>query len=154
MPDITNNISKSVLHAILFILLVLPAISYAQNTCQVHLKVDNLRNTKGEVRIAVFNSDDGFPSVHEKSVFKASKSAKEAHQGFHFELPYGLYAISLIHDENGDSKMNYNLLGIPKEGFSTTRLKESILGLPSFDKAAIELKAEKVNVVLEVNYMF
>lgn len=62
-----------------------------------------------------------------------------AHQGTvatRFEnLPRGRYGVAVWHDENGNNRVDTNLVGLPKEGygFSRTTPRQK----PSFDDVAV-----------------
>ncbi len=56
-----------------------------------------------------------------------------------FSLPSGTYAIALIHDANGNGKMDTNALGIPTEAFGFSIGARARFGPPAFTKAAFKL---------------
>lgn len=136
-----TNLYKSrfsiLLTAILFILLHQPTSIFAQNECNVKFAIKNLENTNGLIRITVFNSSNGFPSAHEKAYKKFSVTAKEAQNGFIIKLPYGNYAFSVLHDANEDTKMNYNLIGIPKEGYAFSKIEKGVVKIPDFESCKV-----------------
>jgi len=56
-----------------------------------------------------------------------------------FSLPSGTYAIALIHDANGNGKMDTNALGITTEAFGFSNGARARFGPPAFTKAAFQL---------------
>lgn len=73
---------------------------------------------KGEIRIAMFDSEQKYPEdpVH---AIVLPVERKEVEWVVN-DLPYGEYAIAVYHDKNKNGELDSNLLGIPKEdyGFS------------------------------------
>jgi uncharacterized protein (DUF2141 family) len=57
-------------------------------------------------------------------------------------LPAGRYALALFHDENGNGKLDTNIVGIPQERFGFSRDARGRMGPPSFADAAIELRED------------
>lgn len=150
---VNSKISFSfLLTAILFILLHLPASIFAQNSCEVTIQIQNLENKEGYIRIAIFKSASGFPEDHQQAVEKISVKTKDLENGIQLRLPYGDYAFTMLHDENSDTKMNYNLIGIPKEGYGFSKLAKGVMRMPKFEETAILLNKPKQNVVLKVIY--
>ena len=56
-------------------------------------------------------------------------------------LPPGTYALALIHDENGNGKVDTNWIGMPKEGVGASNNATGTLGPPSWRDAKFELQA-------------
>ena len=68
------------------------------------------------------------------------------------KLEPGKYGISLLDDENFNGKMDYNFIGIPKEGFGFSNYYHSGLTKPklkSFLFEVIENKNTKVEVKMK-----
>jgi uncharacterized protein (DUF2141 family) len=66
----------------------------------------------------------------------------------------GRYAVSFIHDENENKKLDTNFLGIPTEGFGFSRDAMGTFGPPGFDATAVNVLAGTGNVVMRAKYFF
>lgn len=113
--------------------------SMAAGAAQLSVDVVNVERPGGHVMIAVYDNADAWESSAEP-VAKERDSVTGATVRIHFsDLAPGRYAIKLFHDENGNGKLDSNMLGIPVEnyGFSNGGGR---LGPPSFDDAAFELR--------------
>ena len=55
------------------------------------------------------------------------------------DVPAGTYAVSYIHDENGNGKMDTNFMGIPKEGYGCSNNAKGFMGPPKWEDAKFEL---------------
>jgi len=118
----------------------------------INIEVQNLKNTVGKVSIGLYNKSENFTIV--------SKGYKGAHLniGSHTlsytfkEIPNGIYAISVFHDENSNSKLDKNFLGIPKEGYGFSNNAKAILSTPSFDKVKFKVSMQTVNLKIKMEY--
>lgn len=64
----------------------------------------------------------------------------------------GTYALSLIHDENGNGKLD-TALAIPREGFGFSRNPKIAFGPPKFAAAAFPINGSSSQSV-RMKYMF
>jgi len=71
---------------------------------------------------------------------------------FAIELPPGAYALSLIHDENGNGRLDTRL-GIPREGFGFSNNPHIWFGPPSFSAARFMIPAGGTALNVTVKYM-
>lgn len=53
----------------------------------------------------------------------------------------GRYAVMVIHDENGNGRLDTNLVGMPVEGYGFSN-NPRVMRRPTFDEAAFELGAD------------
>lgn len=125
-----------------------------QNTFTLTVEIENLRNSKGEVQFALYNTDGSIPDEHYKNYFKIDKSRIEngkAEIAFS-NLPKGIYAVNILHDENKNGKIDKGFI-LPKEGIGFSNY--SSIGLtnrPNFKKASFELNQNKT-IKVKVIYM-
>lgn len=128
--------------------------SSASNKATLILEITGIRNTDGEILIAVFNQAQGFPE-DESKFFRADTirglSGTVAYTTFH-DLEFGEYAITLMHDENVDGGMEYNWLGMPKEGYGFSTNYKPILRAPKFEETSFLFSKEDQVVHIEMNY--
>jgi uncharacterized protein (DUF2141 family) len=122
--------------------------SFAQTNLQVTVK--GIKGTKGNIRIGLFNDEENFlKSAWKGQVIKAIDGTITVT----FEnLPKGVYAVSVIHDENENSELDSGFMGIPKEGFGFSKDAMGMFGPPKFKDASLEVK-ENTTVSLTLKYM-
>lgn len=77
-------------------------------------------------------------------------STKQAHS-MSVTVPAGTYAVSLIHDENGNGKLD-TALGMPREGFGFSRNPAISFGPPKFKSAAFVVNGTAAQTV-KMKYM-
>lgn len=62
------------------------------------------------------------------------------------------YALAVVHDENGNGKLDTNFLGIPREGLGASRNARRMFGPPTFDDAKVLLRAARTVLPITVVY--
>ncbi|MFM1857333.1 MAG: hypothetical protein RLZ05_393 [Bacteroidota bacterium] len=136
----------------LFVALFLP-VKATQEKVPVKLQVEinGIKSSSGVLLVSLYNQANGFPDVpqlaYSKRVAKAQRDAVTLEWS---SIAPGTYAIAVLHDENGDGKMNTNLLGIPSEGFGFSNNKLGIAGPPSFQRASFEIKKADTKIVIKL----
>lgn len=121
-----------------------------QKTGDIILEFDNLRSQKGKILILLFSSKEGFPGDEAKSRF--SSSIEPSKRCVIKNIPFGNYALALVHDEDNNGKMNLNFLGIPKEGYSFSNSKGQGLERPNYQKAEFQHKEPETRVKVKFIY--
>jgi uncharacterized protein (DUF2141 family) len=112
--------------------------------------VKNIKNAKGDIRVGLFNSEDSFlkTPVDGKIVSATEGSVTVV---FSNMIP-GDYAISVVHDANGNGKLDYTGLGIPKEGVAFGNNAQGTFGPPAFDKAKVNLNGQDLTCTVDMKY--
>ena len=99
----------------------------------VTLKIDGVDVAVGEIRIAIFDSENRYmenPSLAE--IVPVSKTNIE----WQIEnLAYGQYAIAVYHDKNKNGKLDTNMLGIPLEEYGFSNNARGRFGPASWSQA-------------------
>ena len=122
---------------------------------EVVIDLKNVRSDLGQIAFAVFPEDsrEDFPRVNEKAVLTKLVDAKKGESEISLgKLKPGKYAISFLHDENRDGKMNFNFVGMPKEGFGFSRDPRIMFGPPDFSKCVIEVGETEARVSMKAKY--
>lgn len=134
---------------VLFLLLSIPG-NVAMAT-ELKVIFDKLRNTEGTIKYLIFKNGEGYPDKVEKSVAKGELPASKGSEGITLDLANGDYAVTVIHDENSDGKLNTNLIGIPTEGFGFSNNPKVFFGPPSFEKTKFNI-AEPTTIKIKMKY--
>ncbi|WP_247895779.1 DUF2141 domain-containing protein [Azospirillum brasilense] len=112
--------------------------------------VQGVRNGEGEVVLAVCE-EAAYPAG--RCAFRATAPAVEGSVRIAVpDLPPGTYALRAYHDENGNGRLDRNLLGVPREGFGFGNDAPVLLAPPSFRDAAVTVGAEDVETALTLRY--
>lgn len=106
----------------------------AQNEHGLTVNVSEVKEIKGHMMIAVYDSAENF--LTKKLVMGAKVAVDNEVVTHHFEgLPYGNYAISVYHDLDSDGELATNFMGIPKEPYGFSNEGVNVFGVPSFKRA-------------------
>lgn len=116
--------------------------------------VTGLRSAKGQILVCMTTRADHFPDCQDDPAARRMKVPASAAADIKFTgLPTGNYAIALIHDENGNNKLD-TFMGIPKEGFGFSRNPVIRFGPPSFSAAQFAVPGGgSVGTSVRVKYM-
>lgn len=128
--------------------------NFAQNSCSLSVTVTNFRSDKGQVCLTLFSSADGFYKDITKAKEAVVATIKDKKATYRFtNLPPGNYAIIALHDENKDTKMNTNMLGMPAEGFGVSRnAVGAFWQIKSFDEAKVVVNQKEVLTTFSIGY--
>ena len=111
----------------------------------LEMEINNLESNKGPIYIRILDENENPVIVGTSPVINYS-----AEISFDSISP-GKYAIQFFHDENENQKMDFNLIGIPKEKFGSSNDVKPILGPPKFKKMLFEIYQDKKIVMKPVN---
>ena len=130
---------------------------YAQDHTgsKLTVRVTGLRNNKGMVFFALFRSEEGFP-VDASQAFRKMQATIEPQtltaQVSFDNLPPGIYAVSIFHDENGNGQLDKNMLGIPKEGYGASNNPKKAMRPPKFAEARFDLNQPEQTIEIKPIY--
>jgi len=127
--------------------------TFAQRTGELSVEIEGFRNDKGEVIISLFTVDGGFPNNMERAWQNQQVKIESGRAHVLIaDVPYGEYAMSFLHDEDGDQQMKSGWLGKPLEGFGFSGSPEYTFGPPAFSDASFLLVSAKREIVARVRY--
>lgn len=125
---------------------------YSQQT-SITINVSNIRNSKGTIKWAVFkdatkfNSKSGYADAGSTVAKKGSILIKTKN------IPDGIYAISVYHDENNNSDVDFHFLGMPVEGFGFSQNPRIYFGAPKFKECSFTKKGTTVQNIKMKYYL-
>lgn len=120
---------------------------------QLTIHITNIRSDKGVIAVALFKGSDGYPSEGNKADRKVRVSISGGKAVVVVDdLPYGDYAIAYMHDENNNGKMDYNFVGIPKEGFGASNNAVGNFSPPKYEDARFSLKQGELSLTMKTRY--
>jgi len=131
----------------------LQAQSSARGTLTVH--VTGARNAKGKIRAALFQSAEGFPNDASRAIRTQAADIDpqtSSAQIVFIDLPAGVYAVSVFHDENMNQKLDKNFVGAPKEGYGASSNPKKRMGPPSFEESKFELSSPEQTLEIKLIY--
>jgi uncharacterized protein (DUF2141 family) len=120
----------------------------------IHVEIRGLRNDKGQVSCALYSSPEGFLKKIEKAVARVNSAISDREAVCEFSgIVQGTYAVSTFHDENSNSKLDTNIMGMPREGVGASNGARGHLGPPKFDAAAFHFSGGRVELKITIKYL-
>ena len=117
------------------------------------VNVSGVTEPAGQIGCALFASPAGFPTDNSaaRQIWLPAdpKGITCSFQG----LVAGTYAVSIGHDQNGNGKVDTNLLGMPTEAWGVSNNIRPTLRAPRFDEAAFTIAdpASSATVTIRVS---
>ncbi len=126
--------------AVFFGFLIITAQEKKSGTIQ--LQIDNIESDKGQMLIGLYDSEDNWLSkIYVGKVAKITEGSAE----ITFEnVPLGVYAISVFHDEDNNGKLK-TFLGIPTESTGSSNNAPARFGPPKWEDAKFTLTEKTVH---------
>ncbi len=141
---------KSISYCLFFLFLISIIDSKEIKHGSIHIKISGLENKQGQILIALHNKPETFPTNPEKSFKTLAIPSKHIDKEIVFKkIPFGVYAISVVHDENANGKLDFTLF-IPKEKVGSSNDAIGFMGPPKFKDAKFTLNSglKKLNISL------
>jgi len=133
-------------------MLLLGAGRVAETGGPLEIEMTGLRSAKGVVRLCLVRDPTDFPDCREgKGALKRTLPATNPRIRLE-GLPAGDYAIAVIHDANGNAKLD-TMLGIPREGFGFSRNPAIRFGPPRYKDARFTLGADAQMQQVRIRYL-
>ncbi|MGB7249313.1 MAG: DUF2141 domain-containing protein [Phormidesmis sp.] len=135
-----------------------PAQAQLATSSNLTVEVTGIKNSDGQICLSLFASRNGFPSDKEAIIANQCTAAvettpTEAAVAVTFaDLEPGTYAISVIHDENEDDRLNIGSFGVPTEGFGFSRNPAITTRPPEFSESAVIVFGRNTTTPVELIY--
>jgi len=116
--------------------------------------ITDLRNTDGEILISLYDKAEGFPKDRDAIIRTAAVEPDASGQvtTVFADLPYGDYAIAVLHDEDTSHDMTFGVLHLPKEGYCFSNNVKVRFKPPKFEKTKFTLDGDSVTQTLRMRY--
>lgn len=116
------------------------------------VRITGFRNVKGKVKIALYRDAKGFPSDTSSAVasqsFEIDPQTLSATAVFK-DIPQGVYAASVFHDENGSGKMEFSEQGMPLDGYGISNNPD---GPPTPEQASFKVDQAECTIEIKMVY--
>ena len=115
--------------------------------------INGIQNQKGQICLKIYDNESGFPLGDNSGVKnQCTKITGNSLKQEFTNLKKGTYAVAVIDDQNDDTKLDRDFLGIPEEGFGisnnpTVSIKT---GTPKFEQASFSLiQNQTIEIVMK-----
>lgn len=129
--------------AIPLFLALLAAAPAAANDLRV--LVSGIESDQGEIACLLFQEEEGFPSRFDSASNQVKYPAVAGMLTCTFpDVEPGRYAVSVVHDQNGNQKVDTSFIGTSKEPWGVTNNVRPPRRSPRFNEAAIWVSATQM----------
>jgi uncharacterized protein (DUF2141 family) len=125
----------------------------AQAEGEVSVTVTGLRSDNGQVLICLTREAEAFPDCSKSADARTAIVPASRPLATFANVPQGRYAISVLHDENGNGRADKTLGFIPREGFGFSRDAPVRMGPPKFEAAAFTIGDSDVSQSIRMRYL-
>lgn len=145
--------TKSFLPVLLICLFALFGKTLASDSITVHVKIEGFKSNDGICRLLLFKNKKGFPDSHKDAEIVLNGNIHGKTAEFSFTVMPGKYAISILHDENLNKKIDKTWYGKPKEGFGTSNNPKVGFSPPGFEGSAVNIDEKNNYFTITLNYL-
>ncbi|MFC2106782.1 DUF2141 domain-containing protein [Bacteroidota bacterium] len=125
--------------------------SQDENTCNLTVKVNNIKSNKGTIQIALCNSEDNYTSRGDDGFMQDSAFIKKKKTECTFKnIPYGTYAVKIFHDKNGNKILDVNSFGIPSEDYGFSNDAKGMFGPARWEDAKFEVNTKQLVILIDM----
>ena len=124
---------------------------FSADSITTEVKIQGITINGNNVYLAIFNSVDAYKKqTPYKSIIK---TATHSSLTLNTNLPQGEYVFSVFQDLNGNRKLDFNFLGMPKEPFGISNYTGK--GIPGgFEKQKVKIDSSTKNIIVPLVKMF
>lgn len=115
---------------------------------ELTVDLSGIRTAGGVVKVALVDAE-GYAGKARPLQGSGGPATGET-QTFTFrDVAPGRYAVMVTHDENGNGKLDTNMIGMPVEGYGFSN-NPRVMRRPTFDEAAFEVGAADLSIDIEL----
>ena len=119
----------------------------ATPTSELEVTFNQLRSSKGMIRLCVTANPKSFPGCA-KDAHAITRSVPAGEHVIRVQgLVPGTYALSVIHDENGNGKLDSNMIGMPVEAYGFSN-NPNVMRKPTWDEARFEVGVQDAAIAI------
>ena len=116
-----------------------------EKTQDITVTIDNVLNNNGKVLIGLHSAETFMKT---QAVQGSANEIENGKVSYTFKnVTPGVYAILVLHDENGNNRMDYEASGMPKEAYAMSNNPISY-GPPRFEDAKFEVTNQSLELRL------
>ncbi|MEW5807728.1 MAG: DUF2141 domain-containing protein [Acidobacteriota bacterium] len=116
-----------------------------EKTGKLVVSVTGTKDDIGDVELVLFNSRENFEKMCPVRMGEVSVLDGIA-RWVVYNLPFGEYAITAYHDENGNMKIDRGVFGIPKEPLGFSNNVRIFFKMPRFEKVKFDLNSKEKTI--------
>ena len=118
------------------------------------INVSAIETSDGIIQMFVYESKEDYENKKTYDRILISKTGlANGKLSCTISLKPGIYGIAILDDLNKNKKMDYNFIGIPKEGFGFSNFYMNGIVKPIFDDFSFTLQNTSTDININIKYM-
>lgn len=146
IKNLISSSAASLALAVVSSLSMILLLSQHAVAAELTVNISDVEQGKGHLMIALYASQADYKSG-KASFHSKVKALNDKEVAIFANLPNGEYAIKMYQDENDNNKMDFNMMGIPKEGYGFSN-NVGMFGAPEYTEAKFVIKE---NTAIEID---
>jgi uncharacterized protein (DUF2141 family) len=126
----------------------LAALAGTARAADLTVEVSGVAGPQGKVAVGAYDNAKSWLNKPVKSV--RVEAAAGTVTAVIPDLPEGVYAVIAYHDENGNERLDSNMLKIPTEPFGFSNNRMGMFGPPSFEDSSFKLPREGTRIAIKL----
>lgn len=123
----------------------------APSTYNLTVVIKNIEKHEGNIRMGLYDHEDTYLKSGQEFRLAIVPVTGSIVKYVYKNIPQGVYAISLYHDENKDGKCNRTFIGFPTEGYGFSNDIRPKISAPQFEDAKFNLNKNMEISITMVN---
>ena len=138
---------KSFLFILGMVLLELAAFAQSDTGNSITVVMENFQSNQGSVMVGLYaTSDEWLKKTYMGEITQIdNKTSKCVFEN----VPNGTYAVSIIHDENSNGKLDLGYFGIPKEPYASSMGAKGFMGPPKWMDAKFTIEGSDKELAIK-----
>lgn len=119
----------------------------------LNVTIEQVRNAGGYIVLTLYPDDQRRFLKPNGSLYVTKVKARAGITEACIFVPVaGAYGLALYHDENGNGKIDRNMIGIPKEGFGFSNNPRIFMSAPSFKSVRMAVSGNGASARIRMKY--
>jgi len=115
----------------------------------INVQINNIKSNNGFILLGLHDQET-FMARGVPALKRIKEEIKNGEIKVVFKnIPEGQYAIMVVHDENANNRMDFELNGMPKENYGTSN-NEMSFGPPIFEDAKFKVSNENLDIEIRL----
>ena len=117
----------------------------------LELSITGFENSQGNAMVALINSKDAYMDEDHNNAYEAYTLKIYDNKVIRLiPLPYGQYAIQVIHDKNKNGKLDRRIFGIPSERYGFSNNVKGKIGLPEYEEVVFTVDSPQMKIQIKM----
>jgi len=112
----------------------------------LNIRIENLKSNEGKIYIALHDDEGNWlKDAYRDNISEINDCKSSAAL---YDIPNGVYGLSLFHDKNNNGKLDTGFMGIPKEPYACSNGAKGKFGPPKWNDALFTIDKDNQEIII------